>query len=425
MANLVKSTFRTILPIIVIVMGFGQLLRIPTSHPDFNIQALDFLILCLSLGFFLYQFLTCRSFLPSSWFSLLKSITLLLFALPWLFHLEWFSSLGAVPSLLYLLRFYACLTLVDVMAFSIHKQSHIQDILRAFLTTFGLIIIGGFIQYVLIPDFHFLQFWGWDNHLYRLAGQILDPGFTGLLLILGIIMIFPLLNFQPSSPSLWIFSTIFVSIISLALTFSRASYLAFAAALIAWGVTSRRFVTVIGLSIALGLAVALVPKPAGEGVNLARTSTVNFRLTNWYSALEIFPHHPLLGIGFDRYRYVQYAYGFLPLDTWQTSHSASGVDNSFLFLLVTTGLIGTLGFCTLMALVVVILWRQKSVFNQPYSSPSYLAQISHSLPQITLASLAAIFVHGMFHNSWFYTPVLVWICLLIGLTFKVGKLRKA
>jgi hypothetical protein len=70
----------------------------------------------------------------------------------------------------------------------------------------------------------------------------------------------------------------------------------------------------------------------------------------------------------------------------QPVHSSSGVDNSFLFLLLTVGCFGTVQF--------ILFWKQivSEIGNKTY----------------ILSILIAIVCHGMFTNSWFYAWVLLW-----------------
>src|SRR3990170_4029419 len=50
------------------------------------------------------------------------------------------------------------------------------------LTVFGLA------QYLLVPDLTQLKWLGWDDHFYRLVGTLLDPGFTGVMIILTVFL---------------------------------------------------------------------------------------------------------------------------------------------------------------------------------------------------------------------------------------------
>lgn len=89
----------------------------------------------------------------------------------------------------------------------------------------------------------------------------------------------------------------------------------------------------------------LLPKSLpSEGVNLVRTASVNSRLVAYQEATEIFLNQPVIGVGFNMYRYSQHEKGFLKengnAQSWLTNHSGAGVPNSYLFVLATTGLTG-------------------------------------------------------------------------------------
>ncbi len=415
----IRELFKSLIIISIVIIAFGQLAKFPTPRPDLNILVIDVVIVCTSILYLFLKFISINQIQSPSWIFFSRDIFIFVTATAWIIHPQWFTGTGSIPSLLYLLRLWMYLLVPDVIIFSLNKVSAVYEVIKTLLFVFVIIIVSGLIQYNLIPDFHFLQFWGWDNHLYRLASTFLDPGFAGIMLILGIILLIPLFIHKLTRPLIYLFIITITGIISLALTFSRASYIAFFIALSSWYLFTRKIIPVIGLTVALLIMIQLAPKPEGEGVNLTRTSTINFRLTNWNNSLNVFNHNRLWGIGYNRYRYVQYELGILDKD-WQTSHSASGVDNSALFLLVTTGVVGTASFLIFVAFIVIsINLINKRMIKRPESSA--MALVHNHIPYITFASLVATFIHGMFHNTWFYPFTLYWIMVLLGLTITVGK----
>ena len=418
----IREIFKSLLIVTIVLITFGQLARFPTSRPDFNILAIDVVVICTS-GLYQYlKFISLNPIQSSSWVHVTRNVFISITGIAWLLHPVWFTNLGTLPALLYLLRLWMYLFIPEIVIFALIKVKDVYEIIKALLFTFLIIVIAGLIQYIWIPDFHFLQFWGWDNHLYRLASTLLDPGFAGIILALGIILLFPLLTYNLTKRSILLFIFTIIGILSLALTFSRASYVAFIAAILAWYLSTRKIIPIIGLIIALIISIQLAPKPAGEGVNLARTSTINFRLTNWTNSWNIFINNQLWGIGYNRYRYVQHELGILDNSNWQESHSASGTDSSALFLLATTGVIGTITFIIFVTITTASIFSvNKTMIKRRNSSAVDI--IYNHLPHITLASLITIFIHGMFHNTWFYPFTLCWIMILIGTTITVGKTR--
>jgi len=88
---------------------------------------------------------------------------------------------------------------------------------------------------------------------------------------------------------------------------------------------------------------ALISSSNVENMNLFRRTSSLARLNNYSTAIKIITGHPLLGVGFNSYRYVKEMYikpglGNIP------SHADAGLDNSFLFILATTGIIGLLAY---------------------------------------------------------------------------------
>ncbi|GAI81903.1 unnamed protein product, partial [marine sediment metagenome] len=139
--------------------------------------------------------------------------------------------------------------------------------------------------------------------------------------------------------------------------------------------------------------------PGGEGVRLERTATIQSRFGSWQQALIIFRDHPLLGVGFNTYRYAQRNYGFLDQEKWQTSHAEAGVDSSLLFVLATTGIIGFL----------VYSWLGSSVIRLS------LSVVNAKIGLVVLASVAALVCHSFFLNSLFYSWILAWLGIILGL----------
>ena len=127
----------------------------------------------------------------------------------------------------------------------------------------------------------------------------------------------------------------------------------------------------------------------GEGVKLERTYSVWARAESWKTAWNIFSQNPILGVGFNTYRYAQGASA--------DSHAGAGVDSSLLLVLATTGIVG----------FVIYLKYLK-----------YLWKLGEN-DLVLSASLVALFVHSLFLNSQFYPHVMLWISLLLQRHFQL------
>lgn len=230
-----------------------------------------------------------------------------------------------------------------------------------------ILVITGLSQYFFLPDTRFLFALGWDDHFNRVIGTILDPGFLGLLYVF--ILLFT------KNKVLWI-----SAFITLILTYSRASYLALLVGL----VFTRKSILKILILFTVTVTVTTLVRPGGDGVKLERVYSIFSRFSSWQQALRIFADHPILGVGFNVYRYAQRDYGFENDPHWLISHANAGSDSSLLFVLATTGIIGTVAYLY------------------------YLKAISYQLKAV----MATLLVHSLFLNSLFYPFILLWLALL-------------
>src|SRR5207253_2275486 len=84
------------------------------------------------------------------------------------------------------------------------------------------------------------------------------------------------------------------------------------------------------------------PKFYVENINYFRIHSSQARLANYSDALKIITDHPLLGVGFNTYRYAKLSYGIREGWTNAPSHADAGVDNSFFVVLFHAGSIAVI-----------------------------------------------------------------------------------
>lgn len=235
--------------------------------------------------------------------------------------------------------------------------------------SFLLFLIISLFQYLFLPDLRFLKLLGFDDHYFRLAGSLLDPNLTGAILVAVSLALF-----YTRSGAL-----LLVTLVSLALTFSRASYLSFAVGVLSLAIYYKKIKVFFLLAI-LALGIFLAPKPFGEGVNLMRTFSIFSRLSSWQTGLSLFAEKPIFGWGYS------------------TLSSLNGqkisIDNSFIYLLATSGLIGLLSFLNL------------------------LGAIFKSIPKINKVILIALLTHSLFNNSLFFIWIFFFFWVSLNLDFK-------
>jgi hypothetical protein len=183
-------------------------------------------------------------------------------------------------SLLYLARAIAYFVFILLLK----KNFGQKKIVHVFLQASLLMLILAFIQYFFLPDLTSLYYLGFDDHFYRLAGPLLDPNFTGLILVLN--WLYYTNHTQLKKENIFL-SLIFL--IALALSYSRASYLSLMLAgsyLFFHSQQAQRRL----ISISLVLFVIFIPllpkKSGGEGVKLERTSSINARIISAQQSLN-------------------------------------------------------------------------------------------------------------------------------------------
>jgi O-antigen ligase len=252
-----------------------------------------------------------------------------------------------------------------------------------FVISILAVAVIGLGQYILMPDVSFLKAAAWDDHFYRLVMPFFDPGFTGAVLVLGLLAIYNLQFTIYNYTKIFIMAIVFVALM---LTYSRASYLMYLVsfAVVSWYKKTLN-IFLVALIIFL-IALPLLPKSSGEGTKLERENSILARVNNWKESVAIWQTKPLLGVGYNAYRYSR--------DEINTdSHSGAGADSSILLVLATTGVVGLLAYLYLFK--TLILLNQKSV--------------------IVIASFVGIFIHSWFNNTLFYPWVMEWLWILIAL----------
>ena len=341
---------------LVAALAFGQLGRLPEITPGINVYAFDVLAMLLLLAWLPGAKVRLDGLKRAALYFALVALMSFLAVRPEHEFYAWLAS-GA-----YLARWFLYFGLY--LIYTDPRVLKLKLPLKKYLTNLALALGGiGLLQYLILPDTRFLAFSNWDDHYFRVIGSLGDPSFLGLMLLLGLII-----------------SRKWLLLIPLFLTYSRSTYLAGLAVLAtaAWFKRAWRFLA-IGL-LALAVVLPLLPRPGGEGVNLLRWFSVEQRWDNYTEGFNLWRQSPLLGVGFNTLRAIRGDY---------VSHAASGLDNSFLFVAATTGIIGLLFYLNLLRR----LWQNGG--------------------EIVKLSLVAVIVHSFFQNSLFYPLVMIWLWLLL------------
>lgn len=321
-------------------------------------------------------------------FRLAKPIALFagLGALSLLANLDRYPFLVSINGSLYLWRWIAYALFYAVVLVSPFPARFWLRWLAAFGVALGA---AGLVQFVLYPDLRNLWYLGWDPHYYRVFATLLDPNYVGILLVLTLYLVFS--EFR----RLWWLAGIVGS--AFLLTYSRSSYLAFLGAIIAAAFFFKRWKAGLFIVLLFLLAIVYVPKPGGDTLSLDRYDSTVSRFQNWGQTIARIGERPVFGFGFN-------VVPFLGIEEAVAlpGRRGAGIDSSILFVGVTTGIAGLVGY----------LWL---IVEQVKMG---LGLKNRALKLLLLTSFAAVGVHSLFVNSLFYPWVMIWLWTLLGVVEK-------
>lgn len=346
-----------LLSVLVLTLGFGQLLRFElNSLPIYLHDVLVVAILLINIR-------SLKNVLVS--FKILKIFVLGL-CVSWLTALTLYPlHLLATPAL-YTLRLLSYLALFFLLKNTSYKASK-NSLIIAGMTMLTI----GLTQYLLLPDMRWAQYLGWDDHLNRLTLPHYDPTFAGVMLTLA------LLSLVRISLDLYPFNFILFTFYSLAilLTYARSVWLSLFVTLMLFIKSKKLIFLAVCLSL---LAILALPDRFGEGTNLLRTYSISSRITSDLEYIKRYGWSLVLGRGLNTLILDQ------PASLYQ--NHATGPNNSYIYLLTTTGILGLVGWGIFM---------------------KYLYVHSHNKPMLIF-----FFISALFNNVMFYPFALLWILLL-------------
>lgn len=309
-----------------------------------------------------------------------------------------FGQIGV--SFLYLLRFAFYAAALYIVA----RDENLQRQSQLFLWASGVsIAILGLFQYFLYPNLRNLSYLGWDPHEFRLFSTLLDPNFTGIILLLTLVLSTYIIQHKNTLWRNFVIVASGLTVLALLLTYSRGSFVAFISVLTVWVIRQRHIkLGLLGL-IFFCTAIFLLPRPSGEGINLLRTISIESRLTDNQEALNLFGQSPIIGHGFNTLRFVRNI-SASAIESGKNAHSGGGFHNGWLTLLTTTGILGLTAF-------LYMWWKIYS-------------QVQKEKKDLLLLTLTAAFVHSLFDNSLFYPWVMVWMWIVAGSLISLPKASK-
>lgn len=389
-----KKITEVLLFIYLSLFPFGQILSFSLTIFGFSlrIHPIDFIV-----GLSGLTFLITKLKVPKVATSIFNFLIILSFSL--LSSLTFFELKDILPGILYLTRIvFYFLFFLGVWNY-VRSERIKNTIFNSLILVSLAIAVLGLFQYFVYPDVRPFTVWEWDDHLFRLVSTFLDPGFAGIILVLGFLL--SLAKFLKSKRKYLIF-LMGAFLTSIALTYSRASYVSlfFGTGLV---LLLTRKIKKIFILLAIFLTIILlIPSWGSEGVRLLRTKSIFARVESYKEAITLFSKSPLFGVGYNNLCIAKER--FLGQPANYSSHSCSGVESGLLLTLATSGVIGFLSFLTMLVKIVKAI--TKDIFGNLFT-----------------ASLLAVITHSLFVNSLFYPWVMGYLAVLLSLSLKERNLR--
>ncbi|OGH11504.1 MAG: hypothetical protein A3B38_01710 [Candidatus Levybacteria bacterium RIFCSPLOWO2_01_FULL_36_13] len=315
-------------------------------------------------------------------------------------NLTWLSFSEFLISFLYLLRWVAYSSLYFIIL-SLDKEflTRFKNILVIPITIF---LFFGYVQFIFYQNLRNLYYLGWDEHLYRLFSTFFDPNFAGAFLVLTFIYLLYLSIQNIKKSKIFVPLTLIaaLNLFAIYLTYSRSALIMLGTSLVVFLILlNKRKILFVTLIILL-LLIFVAPKAfITEGTNILRIASIEARLDSAKVATDIFVKNPIIGIGFNSYRFAQHKYGYLKDEGWTTTHSGAGTDNSYLFILATTGIVGLI---TYIYLIYRILYISKTKNNL--------------MSKVLIASVTGLLINSLFINSLFFVYIMEWIWIIVAFT---------
>lgn len=375
-------------------LASGQLIRIPFAGSGvitlLDIISISFIIFAISRGKF--KLSKTPTFLKLGYLFVFITIISLIFTPITL------SKEAFIVSFSYIVRVSIYLS-CGLIFLSPHFKNLRGKITPALLLSGVTLSIIGLVQFLIFPDLQILTFYGWDPHYFRTVSTFFDPNFAGAYFVLTLLLLSSLRGHEVAvaisnwkiASSLKIFAMT-VAYIALLTTFSRSSYLMFLVSGIIFAFlkkSKKLFLSTMILFLVLFLGFQFYTQFVANPKNIDRGQSASLRIGTWEQGLVLFQKFPILGVGFNTYRYAIEEFSSADKQ-FIKSHGSTSNDSSLLFVLATTGLTGLI-FYLLFLLNIV-----KSAFPKK---------------EFLVAALGGLLIHSFFSNSLFYPFIFVWVIL--------------
>lgn len=382
----------------------GVIFQLPVDINGINIYLFD-IAACLTFIFTLFNIKRLKNIILNNQIVGIFGLFIFICLLSMFFSPINLTISKRLISALYIVRMLAYFSVyLSVINLLQRKILNSGKIIKYLSITGVILAIIGWLQYFLYPDLRNLFYLGWDPHYKRIFSTFFDPNYFGLMMVLTLITLFTwkesLRNtFQVAgwfilkgTPGRWILvGFIFFTLL---FTYSRSSFMALLISVSYYMFIKKKIALLLILILIFFTGIFFLPRPAGAGTQLERIFSINERITSMYHGIQMILKHPVLGVGYNSLRYAKIQFGFIDPDQ-ANIHSSAGIENSFIFVTATTGLIG---------LIIYLI-----ILTKIYINANNFVRIS----------LVAIFVHSLFLNSFFFPPVMMWFWIIAALDKEV------
>lgn len=371
--------------ILIFAISAGQLVKFPSSGSA-GATILDLVVIAL----FIFGISRFKSFKKPSKIFLSIQVFIFICILSLSLTPLTLTMQEYIQSFVYTIRF----SLYFFVGYLIYCQILKVNLEKIILKSALIISSLGIAQLIFLPDLKELSTFGWDPHFFRTVSTFLDPNFLGAFLTLPLLLLFTKNSF--TKEKIFLFVLIFLALLT---TFSRSSYLVFLTSGITLSFLKRSIkllIIVIVLFCTLLTGFQLYTLAVSKPRNIDRGYSANARLNTWQQGINIFEHAPILGVGFNTYRYSLREYNLAGNDFTNT-RGASSNDASLLNILVTTGVIGFLSYITFLIFFLKLAFKLKNTFGL-----------------LGVSFVIGLLVHSIFNNSLFYPSILFLIAAISG-----------
>ncbi len=318
----------------------------------------------------------------------------------------WLMPIEIFTATLYALRFVSFFSLFFIVA-SFDKDFK-QKLLNILFILGIVILIISYLQYFLYSSLRNVFYLGFDEHYFRIFSVFLDPNFAGVFFVLFFLFIFTklviALKKEKLKQKIFLFILFLISITTVFLTFSRTALLSLIISFSIYLVFLKKKKFILHLISALAMFILITyPFYQIESLNLFRTTSGIGRIESYTTSLKVASVNPIFGTGFGAYRYARKFHEKEIIDENDfPENSKSGVENSFLYVFATTGLVGLGAF--------FILWKQ--ILNSAFKT---LKKNNDQYQILVISSIACFFVSALFINSLFFPALMLWIFIILAI----------